>query len=43
MKHIGKSVRKDLGKAGKAIKDSAIKTGSTLAGQELGKYVKLHF
>ena len=35
MKHIGKSVAKDLGKVGKAVKNSAIKSGS----EELGKYV----
>lgn len=39
LKHIGKSIGNDLGKGAKIVKDTAIKTGATMAGKEAGTYL----
>lgn len=39
LKHLGNSIGKDLGKGAKMFKDTAIKTGATMAGKEAGEYL----
>ena len=39
LKKVGKTMSKDLNTAGKTFKNTAIKTGATLAGQEAGTYL----